>query len=162
MNTDWLPDEKQPSEFVILDQKGTKIAQGKFRDYPFYDKHGGLYNEQFWNKSGICWSLIASCKNSFRLKDAIFHYSSASPTIISNNKDLDLAVLGFLNSKVTTYLLNMFNPTLNTTVSAVLNLPFKCFDSKAIALNVDRNINYAKKDWDSFETSWDFKKHPLI
>ena len=41
MNTDWLPDEKQPSEFVILDQKGTKIAQGKFRDYPFYDKHGG-------------------------------------------------------------------------------------------------------------------------
>lgn len=128
----------------------------------FYDKHGGLYNEQFWNKSGICWSLIASCKNSFRLKDAIFHYSSASPTIISNNKDLDLAVLGFLNSKVTTYLLNMFNPTLNTTVSDVLNLPFKCFDSKAIALNVDRNINYAKKDWDSFETSWDFKKHPLI
>lgn len=41
VNTDWLPDEEQPSEFVILDQKGTKIAQGKFRDYPFYDKHGG-------------------------------------------------------------------------------------------------------------------------
>ena len=37
VNTDWLPDEKQPSEFVILDQKGTKIAQGKFRDYPFTD-----------------------------------------------------------------------------------------------------------------------------
>ena len=35
VNTDWLPDEKQPSEFVIPDQKGTKIAQGKFQDYPF-------------------------------------------------------------------------------------------------------------------------------
>ena len=37
VNTNWLPDEQQPSEFVILDQKGTKIAQGKFRDYPFTD-----------------------------------------------------------------------------------------------------------------------------
>ena len=37
VNTNWLPDEEQPSEFVILDQNGTKIAQGKFRDYPFTD-----------------------------------------------------------------------------------------------------------------------------
>ncbi len=37
VNTNWLPDEEQPSEFVILDQNGTKIAQGKFSDYPFTD-----------------------------------------------------------------------------------------------------------------------------
>ena len=37
VNTNWLPDEEQPSEFVILNQNGTKIAQGKFRDYPFTD-----------------------------------------------------------------------------------------------------------------------------
>ncbi len=40
VNTNWLPDKMQPSEFVILDQNGTKIAQGKFRDYPFYARNG--------------------------------------------------------------------------------------------------------------------------
>ena len=40
VNTNWMPDKSQPSEFVILDQKGTKIAQGKFRDYPFYARNG--------------------------------------------------------------------------------------------------------------------------
>lgn len=27
---------------------------------------------------------------------------------------------------------------------------------------VNENISITKNDWDSFETSWDFKRHPLI
>ena len=129
----------------------------------FYNNHGGLYNTKFWNKSGICWNLITSYKNSFRFKDAKSHYSSASPTIISNNYELDLIVLGFLNTELVTYILDMFNPTLNTTVSDVLNLPFAIgTQSQVVEKIVLSNIQLTRIDWDSFETSWDFKKHPLI
>ena len=128
-----------------------------------YDSHGGLYNKKFWGKSGVCWNLITSYKNSFRIKENNYHYSSASPTIISGDADLDCCTLGFLNTEVATFLLKMFNPTLNTTVSDVLNLPFetanKNEDIKQIVL---RNLSLTKKDWDAFETSSNFKKHPLI
>ncbi len=127
-----------------------------------YDNRGGLYNRKFWNKEGLCWNLITSYKNSFRLKSSDFHYSSASPTIISNNSFLDLEVLGFLNTELAASLLKMVNPTLNTTVSDVLNLPFKCDCPNEVVKIVNENIGTSKIDWDSFETSWDFKKHPLI
>ena len=127
-----------------------------------YDNHGGLYNKKFWDKEGICWNLITSYKNSFRIKKSDFHYSSASPTIFSKNNLQNLEVLGFLNTELTAYLLNMVNPTLNTTVSDVLNLPFKCDSPEKVRTIVLENLNITEMDWDSFETSWDFKKHPLI
>lgn len=129
----------------------------------FYDSHGGLYNEKFWGKTGICWNLITSYKNSFRLKTAEFHFSSASPTIVSNDEKLDLCVLGFLNTELVVHILKMLNPTLNTTVSDVLNLPFEIKEkTNDVLYSVKSNLSITKRDWDSFETSWDFKKHPLI
>lgn len=129
----------------------------------FYDSHGGLYNKKFWGNTGVCWNLITSYKNSFRIKDAEFHYSSASPTIISGNLNRDKCVLGFLNTELVAYILQMMNPTLNTTVSDVLNLPYEIKDEEKNVIEiVDGNMDFTKQDWDSFETSWDFKKHPLI
>lgn len=128
-----------------------------------YDSHGGLYNNKFWGKEGVCWNLITSYKNSFRLKTPDEHFSSASPTIISNNHISDLLVLGFLNTEVAAYLLNILNPTLNTTVGDVLSLPY--FDggkSDEIIKLVERNIQLTKEDWDDCELSKDFLVHPLI
>ena len=129
-----------------------------------YDKHGGLYNRKFWNKQGVCWNLITSYKNSFRIKESSFHYSSASPTIISVTDYVDdYCVLGFLNTELTAYLLKMINPTLNTTVSDVLGLPFELGDKEQIISElVKQNIDITKKDWDCFEASFEFKKHPLV
>lgn len=128
-----------------------------------YESHGGLYNKRFWGAFGLCWNLITSYKNSFRVKYDTFHYSSGSPTIISNDKHKDCIRLGFLNSEVGTYLIKAMNPTLNTTVNDVLTLPFNAGrDEEEIENMVDKNIILSKNDWDSYETSWDFKKHPLI
>ncbi|MFK4893794.1 BREX-1 system adenine-specific DNA-methyltransferase PglX [Lactococcus petauri] len=128
-----------------------------------YASHGGLYNKQFWGKSGICWNLITSATNGFRIKNSEFHYSSASPTIISGDEIKDIQRLGFLNTKVAYYLLDAMNPTLNTTVTDVLTLPFEVKNQgNEIEDMVKQNISISKSDWDSFENSWDFKKHPLI
>ena len=57
----------------------------------------------------------------------------------------------------------MINPTLNTTVSDVLGLPFELGDKEQIISElVKQNIDITKKDWDCFEASFEFKKHPLV
>lgn len=127
-----------------------------------YASHGGLYNQKYAGKTGICWNLITSYKNGFRIKQSNHHYSSGSPTIISIKEDHDMYVLSFLNCLVSTYILNMFNPTLNTTVGDVLKLPLKIREENKVNCTVKKLISLSKEDWDSFETSWDFTVHPLI
>lgn len=128
-----------------------------------YDSHGGLYNKLFWGKQGVCWNLITSATNGFRIKLSDFHYSSASPTIISENNNSDLVRLGFLNTKLSAYILNAVNPTLNTTVTDVMSLPLNVNGhDEEVILIVKQNISLSRSDWDAFETSWDFKCHPLI
>ena len=128
-----------------------------------YASKGGLYNKKFVGKSGICWNLITSAKNGFRIKESEFHYSSGSPTIFSDQKSSDSMYLGFLNSIVSYYLLQVINPTINTTVNSVLCLPF---DSGKYEYRISEIVNdcldSSKIDWDSFEISWNFLENPLL
>ena len=128
----------------------------------FYTAHGGLYNQKYTGKRGICWNLITSYKNGFRLKHEQHHYSSGAPTIISTNENHDFLVLAYLNSIVATALLNIYNPTLNTTVGDVLELPISFERESEIVAIAQNNVMLSQCDWDSFETSWDFKRHPLV
>lgn len=127
-----------------------------------YALHGGLYNQKFEGKQGICWNLVTSYKNGFRLKKREHHYSSGAPTIISKDGTCDFTVLAFLNSVVATEILKIFNPTLNTTVGDVLELPFLCKHEENINLITKENISISQTDWDFFETSWDFNYHPFV
>ncbi len=128
-----------------------------------YAKHGGLLPQKSCECIGITWNGVSGNKNAFRIKEAGTSLSSSSPTIISENYTIILQTLGFLNSKPSDYLLNALNPTLQLNVGEVLELPLKNsdFPENLIKL-VEQNITISKTDWDSFETSWDFKRHPLI
>ncbi len=127
-----------------------------------YLSHGGLYNQKFCGKSGICWNLITSYKNGFRIKSAKHHYSSGAPTIIALEENHDKFVLAFLNGVVATKLLSIFNPTLNTTVGDVLSLPLQIQQESDVTSFSDGAISLSQKDWDSYETSWDFQRHPMV
>ena len=71
--------------------------------------------------------------------------------------------LALLNTKLVQYILEITSPTLNYEVGQVSLLPVvEVTDTKTIEKLVEQNIDISKHDWDSFETSWDFKKHPLI
>lgn len=127
-----------------------------------YASHGGLYNQKYANRVGICWNLITSATNGFRIKPKDFHYSSGSPTIFYTNNDYNYYLLGFLNCKVSQYLIDIVNPTLNTTVNDILNMPFEFNKNDFVENNVKKNIEISKEDWDSFEISFDFTRHPLL
>lgn len=72
-------------------------------------------------------------------------------------------VLAILNSKVAQRIIDMFNPTVNIQVGDIMNIPMSAdIHDDNIEILVDRNIKNVASDWNSFETSWDFKKHPLL
>lgn len=165
IKSDWL-EYHNGGEFRRWYGNENEIIDMREDSKKFYLEKGGLPNTNFVKQLGITWNLITSASNSFRIKEPNYYYSSASPTIIFKNKELEnenyyYYVLGFLNSKITSYLLKALNPTINTTVGDVLSLPIKELNENIVTL-VKENIRLCKEDWDLFEISWDFSSHPLI
>ena len=73
-------------------------------------------------------------------------------------------IFGFVNSSVFSYYINAFTQTLNFEVGQIGIQPIMIDEKQKENINslVKNNIQLSQTDWDSFETSWDFKKHPLI
>ena len=128
----------------------------------FYASHGGLCNSKFWNKSGITWSFVTSYKPSFRFKEERMIYSSVSPTIFRRDFKDDYYILGLLNSTVGLHYLKIISSTIGTNVGEVLNFPVVRLRESEIISIVQSNIQLSKDDWNSFEISRNFKKHPFI
>lgn len=123
-------------------------------------RHDG---KEYYFKEHIGWSKITSNASSFRLFEPGFTFDSAGLGLFAKTAQNIYITLGFLNSKVATKIISLLNPTLNVTPMVVKKLPYT---SEECSENADKlvkdNINICMADWDSFETSWDFQKHPLI
>jgi hypothetical protein len=129
-----------------------------------YASHGGMLPQKSFESTGITWNGIAGNNYAFRIKPKNIPFSSSAPTIITLNDDELYATLAFMNTKVSSMLLDVLNPTLQLNVGEGLQLPLKKLDS--LLGDVEQlsrsNIALSRTDWDSFETSRDFKVHPLI
>ena len=126
-----------------------------------YAAHGGLLLEKFWEVDAITWNDITSGPSSYRVKPTEAKFSSVSPTLIAKDGKLHLSTLGFLNSNVCAWMNQITNPTLHTLVGNILLLPDKT-ENVHVDETVKQCINLSRCDWDSFESSWDFKQHPLV
>ena len=118
-------------------------------------------NTRYYFKEGLTWSTITSYKLSLRYMNHCIFGGGGSAMFPSENL---MYYLAFVNSKVTEYTLGMLNPTLNFLVGDIMSLPVVERDTEENCVDeiARDNIEISKTDWDSFETSWDFKKHPLI
>ncbi len=120
-------------------------------------------NTETYFKESITWSKISSGSIAFRYKP-IGHIYDVAGTSIFAEHSLLLYLIGFCNSKIALEIASILSPTLNYEVGHVANFPiildFK-WKEKVISL-VETTIETSKSDWDSYETSWDFKKHPMV
>ena len=75
-----------------------------------------------------------------------------------------LYCLAYMNTKACNYFMNVLNPTMNYPSGFVGNLPFIIDESRKekVKYIAYKSINISRTDWDSFETSWDFKCHPFL
>lgn len=120
------------------------------------------YNGDQQFKKGITWNSITSGLFNCRYVPEGFTFDAAGPLCeVINNRYL-FKILGMLSSKVAIYLFNLINPTINFPSGYLESLPFISNMSDITDNIVNDCISNSKDNWDSFETSWDFKKHPMI
>lgn len=146
-------------EVVNWENNGKEI-----RDYNNYlnatrTSNIGIANTQYYFKESGTWGLVSSARFSVRYspKGAIFDTGGSS--LFSDNIKY---LIGLLNTKIVQEIMCIQNPTLNFQPGNVSKIPVIIDKVKEVELLVEQNINLSKNDWDSFETSWDFKKHPLL
>ncbi|HPX83497.1 MAG TPA: hypothetical protein PLI36_03310 [Bacilli bacterium] len=128
-----------------------------------FHRNGATYQDLLFIE-GMTWSAVTTGIFHARYYPDGFVFDHASPSLFSktHKKEKLLYYIALTNSKVGQHFLDVLNPTLNTGADTIRKIPV--FDSKEdeVSLIVNDNIKHCKDDWDSFETSWDFKKHPLI
>lgn len=146
------------SYIVNWEDDGLKIKEYK-------DENGKLLsrpqNIAYNFREGLSWSTISSGPVSFRYSDENMMFESKGSMCFIKEKKNTVGIFAFLNSVVCMFYLRIIAPTLDYSEGAILKLPVVMtkLDCKYF---VENCIDISKKDWDSFETSWDFKCHPLL
>lgn len=119
--------------------------------------------QHLYLREAITWPFITSGDFSARLLVSGFLWDVAGSPCFFNDKGMEYYVLGFMASKICNLILHITNPTINVQAIDVARLPLALTgDKNKINHLVEENIEISKADWDSFETSWDFKRHPLL
>ena len=120
-------------------------------------------NDDLFFKSGITWSHTTSSVFGARYLQGGCLFNVEAPTLFLNASSY-FYFLGFLNSCVAQKYLTTLNSTMHYLVGNIVALPI-CIKEDNISIIdklVERSISLSRTDWDSFETSWDFKRHPLV
>ena len=115
-------------------------------------------------KEGISWNSISSSSFHCRYTPSGFMFDAAGPLCEVLDPDKLNYVLGLLSSTVVRFMLELINPTLNFPPGYVSCLPYAESPEMRVLIStiVDDCVAASKTDWDSQETSWDFKRNPLV
>ena len=144
----WENNGKEIKDYAVIRNKG---------------KHWSRYIQNIENmcREGISWSDIASTRFGCRYLPQGFICDVKGSSTYPESVYRDY-IMAFLNSSVAIYYLQMLNPTTTFQVGNIGSLPFIYDKTHEINALSTENVSISKDDWDSFETSWDFKIHPLI
>ena len=123
-----------------------------------------IKNMQFYFREGVTWSTLSSGTFNARYTDKGFLFDTKGSTCYFDDNSFIPYIASLLNSKVANELLKVLAPTLDYNAGAIAKIPIIIseFYKKTINEYYADCIILARGDWDSFETSWDFKCHPLI
>ena len=129
------------------------------RNFP----NAAIRNPNSYFKRHVTWSKVSTGTIAFRIRPAGSVFSDAGCAALYGEDTIWYA-LGLLNTKYAQKVFNTINPTINYTQSTIASLPYKVDTccKETVSKIVCENIKICKEDWDAFETSWDFKYHPLV
>lgn len=121
------------------------------------------YNLDYIFSSALTWTVIGTDKTSFRFCPTGFLYSNSGYGLFCENNELLFCILGFMNSKVATSLLQILSPSIGFESGYIRKLPIVVVnDALAYVNKVKQCIHISKEEWDAFECSWEFCCHPLV
>lgn len=143
-------------EYVILWGENGQIIKSA--------EGASLPNSELFFHPAITWTYITSGTFSMRIGGTQLLYNNKGPACFVKKGD-QLSLLAFFNTKVAQIIINVLAPTIDCKPGNIANVPVCSYDfSKKDTINLytRNNIDLAADDWNSLETSWNFKKHPMI
>ena len=155
------------NEYVVnWENDGKEIKENTRRVYPQLGENLGwkISNEKYYFREGITWTVVSSKYTSFRryYKGAII--SNSGQSVIADDKKLLDYLTGLLNTNIVKDVLAIISPTIGFESGYINKIPVILSLEHMADINrlVQECVAVSKADWDSFETSWDFKQHPLV
>lgn len=119
-------------------------------------------NPNYYFKTAITWSDVTSGGFGIRYRVSGSIHDVSGMSAFADENTLKV-VLGLLSTKISDYVFKILNPTIHLQVGNFSNFPYLDNSKNEVIINKSNNSLYlSKEDWDSFETSWDFKIHPLV
>lgn len=122
-------------------------------------KNYRLRDSSYYFREAVTWSEVGGKNFAVRLMPKTVLFGNGGPVCFGNTHNNNLLLLGLLNSKVGKMYLSTLAPTINFGPDQVKLAPV--IDSDIFDY-VEKNIELMKNDWNNFEVSWDFAKHPLV
>ena len=121
-------------------------------------------NTQWYFKEGLTWNKLSSSRFAVKYKRAGYIFDDTSRSAFPSKVECLKFIIGLLCSNVTFEYLKVLNPTMSFTNGDLVRIPVRMElqEHGDVESKVDDCISISRADWNSFETSWDFKKHPMI
>ena len=162
---------QQPFKWIPINKGGNFRKWFGNNDYVIFWSEDGesvrnysgavIRNPSYYFKESITWTMLSTVSFAARYSTGGKIFEGAGPSLFAK-KDYQLYILGLLCSKPGDYFIHILNPTINVNIGDVSNIPVLVEKKDIVDAIVKQCIELSKSDWDSFETSWDFKTHPLV
>jgi hypothetical protein len=150
---DWLNDGER-----IKRRKADDLASGKITA-----NNSKCWNQGYYFRPSTSWSKVSGSDFAARFYPAGFVFDIAGCSVFFDSAETSCFATGFLNSKVTKALVGTLSETINFEAGNIAKLPFpNDMDNGSQSYIPRQLIELSKRDWDSFETSWNFTDHPLL
>lgn len=120
------------------------------------------YNLDYIFCEGITWTSLSSGNFSARYSDIGKLADSKGSMLYLFDSNNTIYFLALLNSVISNYILSNISQTIDFKPGRISEIPVIIGHKEIIDKKTKQVIGISKSDWDSFETSWDFQKHPLI
>lgn len=129
-----------------------------------HGKGSPFSGSNYYFKKCLTWPGNPGENFSLRFQDVGFIHNKKGLCAFPSNDDDLYYILGMMNTKISNHIFKILNPTVSTGINDFLNIPLIFDEDKKfnIIKRAKENVEISKEDWDSFEVSWDFKKHPFI
>ena len=139
------------------------LFYNKTPDFILQQKNARVLDLDFLKKKKCTWTDLTISKNSFRIAPDDTFYDISGHCFFPKEED-QLWLLGYANTSIFAELLKVFNSTIHCQVGDVgkIIVPDIGDQKNKVSVLAGENVEFSKKDWDSFEPSWDFQHHPLL
>ena len=143
-----------------MENDGLEIRNNKDKKTGRIRSHN--YNAEYSFRESGTWTAICSGDIMVRYSPQGALFDSKGASLFSDSTDTLLYALGMLNSKVSSIFFKVLSPAYEYKVGHVANVPLLQQNEDTVVKFVRWCIILSQNDWDSYESSWDFKRHPLI